>query len=324
MNTSGISGHNIQISRLSRLIDRRTVPGCLLFHGVSGIGKKLVARRFFQSLFCKDGGCGTCQTCRQIEGGVFQDVVELLPNDKGNIPIGELDQEGSVRWLVGRMSRRSWSGRYGVLIDGIERVSVQGQNALLKLIEEPPEGACCILLATDRSRLLPTILSRCSEIAFFPLNDRELTGILDEGPGDRERLSSVLPGAGGSAELARLLAGSDVWEEALTLASSIAEGVRGGFFEADPASLQKIFGTEELVTVLENIFRIARNSRLMDETFPESLQSLEKLNSEELTRIGKILLVLRKGLGNNLNLKFALKGMAYMPAESDPGALYLS
>jgi len=324
MNTDGILGHSRQIDYLRRLSDRGTIPGCLLFHGVSGIGKKLIARRFFQAMFCVQGGCGTCVTCRQIESGVFSDVVELLPNEKNTIPVGDIDQEGTVRWLTGRMSRRSWTGRYGVLIDGMEHVSVHGQNALLKLIEEPPEGACCVLLATDRSRVLPTILSRSFEIAFYPLENRELADILKNQVPDAQRLASVLPGAGGSAELAILLSQKEVWEETLNLATSLGDAVRGGYFTADPSSLQKIFGAEELVTVLENIFREARNAYFRNENLTDSLKSLAVLSGEDLVRIGKILLVLRKGMGNNPNLKYALKGMAYMDAESDPAAMYLS
>ncbi len=78
------------------------------------------------------------------------------------------------------------------------------------------------------------------------------------------------------------------------------------------------------MTALENLFRMLRLAGLGVGEIPESLAGFDYLGVAELVRIGKILLVLRRGLGNNLNLKFALKGMASMPGESDPAAVYFS
>ena len=172
MNTAGIIGHSRQIKILEVLRRNDDIPQTILFSGKSGIGKKLVARRLLASLFCEAGDppCLKCPSCLQAAGGTFPDIIELGPDEKGSIPIGDADRSepGSVRWLIDRLSKKSISGTYGVLIDGAESISAAGQNALLKTIEEPQAGAHIIIITANRSLILPTILSRCMNLPFYP------------------------------------------------------------------------------------------------------------------------------------------------------------
>src|SRR5208337_5161192 len=133
MNTTGIIGHTRQLDILNLLFWNETIPHTMLFTGMTGIGKKLVARRFLTALFCaaEEPPCMKCPACLQAAGKTLPDIIELTPDDKETIPIGDTDrsEEGSVRWLIDRLSKKSLSGKFGVLIDRAESISIPGQNA---------------------------------------------------------------------------------------------------------------------------------------------------------------------------------------------------
>ena len=122
MNTAGIIGHERQLRVLSLLVKNKNTPHSMLFSGKSGIGKRLIARRFLAALFCTAGNppCGSCPSCLQAgRAATHPDIIELAPDEKGSITIGDVDRSepGTVRWLISRLSKKSVSGKYGVLID---------------------------------------------------------------------------------------------------------------------------------------------------------------------------------------------------------------
>jgi DNA polymerase-3 subunit delta' len=88
----------------------------------------------------------------------------------------------------------------------------EAANALLKILEEPPEQTTLILTASHRSELLPTIVSRCRQIAFEPLSFKDLQTLLaDKLKMDETRVQTVVAMAGGSYAKARMLA-DDTWQ----------------------------------------------------------------------------------------------------------------
>jgi DNA polymerase-3 subunit delta' len=124
-----------------------------------------------QALVCKtrddtsrgEGGCGTCASCRKLEGGNHPDVIQIEANEKGNIVIGD------IREATNRLALRAVeSSTKIVLMFEADRMLPPAQNALLKTLEEPP-GPSCFLLTTTRYRtLLPTVRSRAQRVALVP------------------------------------------------------------------------------------------------------------------------------------------------------------
>ncbi len=315
MNTTGIIGHTRQLEVLSLLFWHKTVPHTMLFTGMAGIGKKLVARRFLTALFCagEKPPCLKCPACLQAASRTLPDFIELSPDDKGNIPIGDADrgEQGSVRWLIDRLSRKSVSGKFGVLIDGVESISIPGQNALLKTIEEPQEGAHIIIITSQKSQVLPTIQSRCMELPFNPLSNEEVKQVLahQSGQSDTELVSAL---SGGSAEIALILANTDTRDLIYGICGEIGRNLsKGERLKLDIAPIQKKVSMDNLLSILINVYRALLSSSIFGASLSGFPAGVEIEDRQKLMKLIKILLALKKGLANNLNIRSALKGMLY-------------
>jgi len=311
MNTEGIIGHERQIAILGAIAASGTIPQTMVFSGVSGIGKKIIAKRFLGSLFCKESNppCLKCGACAQVSAGTHPDLIELAGDGSGRISIGSQAkrEEGSVRWLIDRLSRKSVSGRMGVIIDGAEGISTEGQNALLKTIEEPQHGAHIIIITSNGNLLLPTIMSRCTEIKFRPLPPSSVEKILGAPCADFIPLIS-----GGSPETAIMLSDGENSSGVLQLCGGISASVRNGsplIIDINP--LMKKIGADKLLAVMINIYREILVSRLGGGVVPEALKEADVPDEDDLKKIIKILLAVRRGLSNNQNVKYSLKALVY-------------
>jgi DNA polymerase-3 subunit delta' len=182
-----VTGHRTLLALLSRSIAADRLPPSLIFSGPFGVGKRLVAVATAQALNClrprldeaDPGGvravdaCGTCAACRRIARGVHPDVVAVEPNDKGNIRID------TIRDVIDRAAYRPFEGRRRVsIIDQAEALEAGAQNALLKVLEEPPSGSVFLLVTSMPDLLLPTVLSRCPQLRFKPLAAADVVSAL--------------------------------------------------------------------------------------------------------------------------------------------------
>lgn len=179
-----IIGQELPIRLLRTLIQKGTVPHALLFTGMAGVGKKTGARAFAMALNCEApnpdnpaAACGRCRTCRQIGSGTHPDVVLIEPR-------GAYLRIDQIRSLLTALSMKAFSASHRVaIIAEAQQMNVEAGNALLKVLEEPPEGTFIIITALTPSDLLPTIVSRCRHIRFGPLTQRELVALLTKNDG---------------------------------------------------------------------------------------------------------------------------------------------
>ena len=178
---------------LRRAIDNGRVHHAYLFSGPRGCGKTSTARILARSLNCEQGPtpdpCGVCQSC-----------IDLAPNGPGSIDVIELDaaSHGRVedtRDLRERAAFAPVSSRYKVyIIDEAHMVSNAGFNALLKLVEEPPDHVRFIFATTEAEKVIPTIRSRTHNYTFRLVSSTQLV----------EHLAAVCEKEGVSAEPAAL------------------------------------------------------------------------------------------------------------------------
>ncbi len=317
MNTDGIIGHKKQITNLKYLIERDCIPQAILFTGPSGIGKKIIAKRFLNALFCKSKipPCLSCPVCNQVANGSFPDFIEIIPNEKGIIPIGSEGklENGSIRWLIDRLSRKSFHGKTGIIIDGVDKITEEGQNALLKTIEEPSLGAYFILISSNRSTLLPTILSRCSEIRFYPLPNNVIKDMLDKKGLPEPDSDFIAKISGGSLEIASILSSGDTMKKILAICSEISSFLRTESIpDIDLEALQKEIGFNQLLDIIISIFRQNLLSLIRKEkSINPYIEDLFIEDTQDILNIIKIFIALKKSKTQNLNIRHTIKGMLY-------------
>lgn len=320
MNTSGITGHQRELKYLSSMKYMGVLPHAVLFTGQRGIGKRLIAESFLSSFFCREDNtpCGTCVTCRQIAAGTFPDFIVLERDDKGRIPVGTKDRlmPGTVRWLIERLSKASTTGNYCVIIDGVDAISEAGQNALLKTIEEPYSKAYIILISESRTGVLPTIISRCTEIAFQPLKNSEVLNIIRSKGQMLPETEFYIDISGGSAYTALKLHEENVFNEIVKFCRSVSDFAKksnGGIYQYIDMKAGSDY--DFILTVLINIYsyivRMSFNNRKYD------LHEEIILKRDDAIKVIRILLALKRGLKNNLNVKNIMKGFMYSMDKMD-------
>ncbi|MFP4639221.1 MAG: hypothetical protein ACLFMY_02135 [Guyparkeria sp.] len=160
-------------TQLDRLVSAGRLPHGLLLHGRLGSTMTALVETLARRLICeapRDGWpCGACPACRQAEQGSFPDVHRLADDpDHRDIPID------AIRDLI----EGAWFTRYGrmrlIVIERIERLNRNSGNALLKLLEEPPEATQFLCTVEHVDRLLPTIRSRLQRLRLREPRQAEL------------------------------------------------------------------------------------------------------------------------------------------------------
>ncbi|MBX7143581.1 MAG: AAA family ATPase [Oligoflexia bacterium] len=182
-----ILGHERQREALTRLAQSGKLAPTLLFCGMPGIGKSLVARELAQRLLCRKSSgalCGECEGCRLVASNSHPDFYYF---DDANSESGDVD---GIRKLLHSLTLRPYySGNRVVILDNSEALNPQSVNVLLKSLEEPRPSTYFILITTNRTLLLPTLVSRCQAYYFDTLSEKDvrtllqsqgLTGPLDE------------------------------------------------------------------------------------------------------------------------------------------------
>ena len=165
------------------------IPHALLLHGPEGTGIVDFANSFAKSLLCEHrkeegGACGKCQSCHWFDQESHPDFRKLFPesfdNDQGSDAIKSEDTDSkkskspskkipieAVRQLNGYVNITTHRGGLRImLIYPVESMTQEASNALLKILEEPPENSLFLLVSSHIGSLLPTILSRCAKLAF--------------------------------------------------------------------------------------------------------------------------------------------------------------
>lgn len=220
----GIVGQDAVVEQFRRRLASGRVTGTFLFVGPPGVGKRTFSLKLAQALLCQEGTnrsldpCGECEDCRLTEAGNHPDLITVAkPADKSEIPLSLLIGPPENRMRQGLCHdiglKPFRGGRRIAVIDDADELNVEGANALLKTLEEPPPRSVIILLSNGTDRQLPTIRSRSQLVRFAPLETNDLARLMAELDiaklQDAERIALI---AEGSLERARQLADPEVLE----------------------------------------------------------------------------------------------------------------
>jgi len=196
-----IIGHEAQCLSLEKsLQDEGSLSHAYLFFGPSDVGKWTVAQFFSKILLCDENFCHQCVNCHAVESGVHPDLVKLL-DEGGSIKID------SIRQLIQKVSQTSQGKRRVVLIENIDRMPVEAQNAFLKTLEEPPGETIFLLTSSHPKKILPTIISRVRSVEFGLVDNAFIQSHLETMEGvDAGQIRRILEMAQGRPGLAIRLA----------------------------------------------------------------------------------------------------------------------
>lgn len=153
-------------------VEAGNLSHAMIFEGAKGSGRYTFAKEIALAMSCTSGNrpCRSCINCRKTEQGLNPDIITLgLPEGKATIPV-EL-----IREIKSMALTFPTEGEYKFfIIRDAEKMTVQAQNAFLKILEEPPSFVVFILLCTNASLMLPTVISRAPVFRMQKLTSEEL------------------------------------------------------------------------------------------------------------------------------------------------------
>ncbi len=173
-----LKGQSATRRTLLNAISTDRLHHALLFTGPRGTGKTTSARIVAKILRCTDlkenhTPCDKCPDCLEISAGRSLDVLEIDGASNNGVD--------SIRELRDQVNFNPSSGTKKIyIIDEVHMLSGSAFNALLKTLEEPPNGVYFIMATTEAHKLPKTILSRCQRYDFKPVSFVEVIGLLKE------------------------------------------------------------------------------------------------------------------------------------------------
>ena len=175
-----------------------------LISGPVGSGKHTLARLLAAAILCRGGSrpCQSCEPCRKVMAGTHPDFITIDDPEKKTVPVDLIRQARSDIYIQPNDAEHKI-----YLFPRAQDMGIPSQNALLKVLEEPPAFGVFILLTDNPEKLLPTVRSRCTELALQPLPENLLRATLSrEFPeADGDAISAAISRSGGYLGQARTL-----------------------------------------------------------------------------------------------------------------------
>lgn len=264
---SEIIGQEYIVQTLQNAISKKRISHSYIFCGPRGTGKTSLARIFAKGLNCVNGPtsrpCNKCENCTSISAGTNIDVVEI--DAASNRGIGEIrDLREKVKYLPVKLRKKVY------IIDEVHMLTNEAFNALLKVLEEPPEHVLFIMATTEPHQVIQTIMSRCQRFDFEPVPVEKI----------RQRISSIA-----------LSENITINESALNLIARYADG-----------SLRDADGIlEQLSSLGDSKITVDDVTSLLGIIDQEMLFEFANILLER--NLGQALLFIKRIISSNLNLK---------------------
>ena len=184
---------------LAESLAKNHISHFYLISGPRGSGKKTLAQLMAQAFLCKGHSrpCGTCDPCRKIRNRNHPDLITVEDPDHKRVPVKVVRQYREDMFI------RPNESDYKIYLFP-QDLGIEGQNALLKILEEPPQYGIFLLLTDNPETVLPTVRSRCTELKLQALPQKTLKTYLcarfpDAAPDDIEAAAARSGGFLGQA-----------------------------------------------------------------------------------------------------------------------------
>ena len=174
MNFNDFIGNHEVKRQLQTLFEQNKVFHAILLEGEKGLGKKTLANIIAQTAVCShpEAGlaCEICSNCKKVQKGIHPDVI--YPEKTGVLQGYSIATVRKIRadaYIAANEARRKV-----YIFSEVDNMGIPAQNALLKVLEEPPENVIFILTCTNSANVLPTIRSRTQQMALKSTSQQEL------------------------------------------------------------------------------------------------------------------------------------------------------
>lgn len=166
MGFEGLLGNDRLKENLTRSLSRGRGGHFYLISGPEGSGKRTLSRLLAAALMCTEANrpCGSCAQCRKVMNGTHPDFITVDDPEKKTVPVELIRQARADVYIQPNEGQRKI-----YLFPRAQDMGIPGQNALLKILEEPPSYGVFLLLADNPQKLLTTVRSRCVELSLSPL-----------------------------------------------------------------------------------------------------------------------------------------------------------
>lgn len=251
--------------------------GTVLLYGQPQTGKFTAAYEVARQVNCWGCSDESCKSCIQALGGSHPDIVVVAPDEKNKISI-QMVHDLHHKLLYGQYEQHG--GRV-VIIRDAHNLTLAAQNALLKLLEEPPRDTMIILTATSPTALLETIMSRCRAVYVPALKPAVISNYLVAELGiDPELAKQAAQLSDGAIGGAVALASSDQLRSQHNeiLEDSLALTTTPQLFRRLQAANQIASQGDRLSEYLQVIVASGRRAARQDPlTFGQNLAAIERL-----------------------------------------------
>ncbi len=170
-----VSGQQAVTQTLKTQLMKNQLSHAYLFTGSRGTGKTSCAKILAKAVNClnpQDGNpCNCCEACRAIDSGSCMDVLEIDAASNNGVD-NVRDLRDDAIYSPSQVKKRVY------IIDEVHMLSISAFNALLKIIEEPPEHLLFILATTELHKVPATILSRCQRFSFRRISQEDIAARL--------------------------------------------------------------------------------------------------------------------------------------------------
>lgn len=264
MNWQSFAGNDEVKKQLTVLFSQDRLPHALLLTGPRGSGRRTLARLLARAAVCTDESvrpCERCRACLKSRDGKHPDITEL--GGDGTARSFHLDLIRTVREAAYVLPNEA--PRRVFLLTEAQNMTDRAQNALLKVLEEPPAHALFLLTCESRSQLLPTIQSRVMCFSLGAVSPEEGLPFLRERFPEKSEaeLSLALSVYGGILGQALSGLSEDSFHTIQTLSAEIAEAIPASQELPLLRLTQRFFRDKELLTgVLRHLSLLVRDALL--------------------------------------------------------------
>ena len=261
MNFKNFIGNDEVKKQITYLLESNRLPHAIIIEGDIGLGKKTLAREIAMYLVCKneDKPCFSCSACKKAMSGGHPDIFEysggLTARSFHIDVIRNVKQNAYI--LPNEAERKVY------ILGNAQSMSSQAQNALLKILEEPPEYSVLILTATSKTALLETVLSRCVSFKVDTVSVNDAVNYVSEKFPEQDASKIQEAASAWNGNIGKMIDGlvEGTLSKYTEIAREICKGVLSdneyillkatSFFEKDKQTIKTV------CTLLKSIFRDA-------------------------------------------------------------------